>query len=293
MLEGKVALVTGAGRGIGKQIALTLAEKGADVAINYNGSKVDMMNFQALAADLKRHARCWELMLSLLPQGVHIIPAPELQLADLNHRWGAYSLHYVEEVMEYYLQTVCCAVKGFSADQEKLLMAKLRLDCTAKLLPKLTARLSSILNQRYENCSLLETDYRPITGFLTEIYVHKLPAGWQLLHGKSRDLKDSPAYPLRASLSADGISFYFTADSGSIFFLGDILEKGQVRIAKRQGLFDWHSAAPESNVAGPPPQGKICSRFGYLCACRDGSFTCTAIPEEHPAKTCRIILSKE
>ncbi|MEG1848275.1 MAG: SDR family NAD(P)-dependent oxidoreductase, partial [Lachnospiraceae bacterium] len=38
MLEGKVALVTGASRGIGKQIAITLAGYGADVIVNYNGS---------------------------------------------------------------------------------------------------------------------------------------------------------------------------------------------------------------------------------------------------------------
>lgn len=38
MLEGKIALVTGASRGIGRQIALTLGAKGAMVIVNYNGS---------------------------------------------------------------------------------------------------------------------------------------------------------------------------------------------------------------------------------------------------------------
>ncbi|MDO8723781.1 MAG: 3-oxoacyl-ACP reductase family protein [Syntrophales bacterium] len=39
MLEGKAAIVTGAGRGVGRAIALALAKEGADVLVNYSASE--------------------------------------------------------------------------------------------------------------------------------------------------------------------------------------------------------------------------------------------------------------
>lgn len=39
MLKNKIALITGAGRGIGRAIAIALVKEGAEVVINYNGSE--------------------------------------------------------------------------------------------------------------------------------------------------------------------------------------------------------------------------------------------------------------
>ena len=56
MLQGKGALVTGAGRGIGREIALTLAEYGADVIVNYNGSKEKAQEVAAKIEEMGRKA---------------------------------------------------------------------------------------------------------------------------------------------------------------------------------------------------------------------------------------------
>ncbi len=48
MLENKVALVTGASRGIGREIARTLAREGAEVVINYNGSEARALEVKEL-----------------------------------------------------------------------------------------------------------------------------------------------------------------------------------------------------------------------------------------------------
>ena len=60
LLEGKIALVTGAAKGIGRAIALMLAAEGATVVVNYNGSKEKaeqtVEEIKALGAD----GRAWQ-----------------------------------------------------------------------------------------------------------------------------------------------------------------------------------------------------------------------------------------
>jgi len=56
MIDGKIALVTGGSRGIGKAIAIRLAEHGMDIAVNYVRHKQDAMS---VAEEIeKRGRRC-------------------------------------------------------------------------------------------------------------------------------------------------------------------------------------------------------------------------------------------
>ena len=83
MLSGKVALVTGAGRGIGKAIALALGQRKAFVIINYNGSEkqaketleeVYMKGGRGIVygCDVADFAACGEMIATLVKEYGHI-----------------------------------------------------------------------------------------------------------------------------------------------------------------------------------------------------------------------------
>ncbi|HYK72286.1 MAG TPA: 3-oxoacyl-[acyl-carrier-protein] reductase [Pseudoneobacillus sp.] len=55
-LEGKAVLVTGASRGIGREIALEFARQGANVAVNYSGSEAKANEVVDLIKELDRDA---------------------------------------------------------------------------------------------------------------------------------------------------------------------------------------------------------------------------------------------
>ena len=83
MLEGKIALVTGASRGIGRQIAKTLAAKGAFVIVNYNGSAVKAEevvkeiqaaggNGQAVQCNVSDFESCKEMLDAVVKEHGHL-----------------------------------------------------------------------------------------------------------------------------------------------------------------------------------------------------------------------------
>jgi len=66
-LEEKVALVTGASKGIGAAIAIGLAKEGADVAINYNGDKQGAQQVAEQVEELGRKAMIVQADISSVP----------------------------------------------------------------------------------------------------------------------------------------------------------------------------------------------------------------------------------
>lgn len=74
-LEGRVALVTGAGRGIGRAIALSLAEAGADVAVNYRRDQAAAEETVAEIERLGRKARAYSASVENFEQDAAMVEA--------------------------------------------------------------------------------------------------------------------------------------------------------------------------------------------------------------------------
>ncbi|NMT64955.1 3-oxoacyl-[acyl-carrier-protein] reductase [Marinobacter orientalis] len=72
-LKGKTAIVTGASRGIGKEIALQLAKRGADVAINYVSREADANKVVKELEDLGVRALAFQADLSQMTAGRELV----------------------------------------------------------------------------------------------------------------------------------------------------------------------------------------------------------------------------
>src|SRR6476646_2996851 len=72
-LSGRVALVTGAGRGIGRAIALSLAEAGADVAVNYRRDEGAAKDVVGEIQKLGRKARAYQASVENLDEDAAMV----------------------------------------------------------------------------------------------------------------------------------------------------------------------------------------------------------------------------
>jgi 3-oxoacyl-[acyl-carrier protein] reductase len=80
-LNGRVALVTGASRGIGRAIALALAEAGVDIAINYHTREADARQVDAQISAMGRRTIVARADVSVAAEAAHLA-------ADVQRRLG-------------------------------------------------------------------------------------------------------------------------------------------------------------------------------------------------------------
>lgn len=84
MLTGKTAVVTGASRGIGKAIALKLAEQGVNVVVNYVRNEQEGLNLVKEIADLGVRALAIKADVSVFSEAAHLINLAKEEFGSLD-----------------------------------------------------------------------------------------------------------------------------------------------------------------------------------------------------------------
>ncbi len=102
-LTGKVALITGAGRGIGRAIALAFARAGIDVAVNYRGRATEAQRTAADARAASRRAVAVQADVALAAEVERLVRTVEAELGAIDilvNNAGITRPQKVEEITE-------------------------------------------------------------------------------------------------------------------------------------------------------------------------------------------------
>lgn len=89
------------------------------------GSVENMRKYNLLIERLNEH-------FSARLKGCHIVEFPDYVLADRNHRWGLYELHYMDLYYEYAAACIEVIIQRFPNEYEKKELFRLRENCSDK-----------------------------------------------------------------------------------------------------------------------------------------------------------------